>query len=152
MADITRGGDVDVLVQRVGRLQALQARRLALTSTGAARAILDRQAAAVLHDTATPSLEQRLRDKLLDWRGLLTRNVESGREVLKALLVGPLRFTPLLDQGRQAYRFTGVIALDRLVAGVIELKTLTRVASPEGFDAGACAWVPMNGAADLIAA
>jgi hypothetical protein len=38
MGDITRGGDVDVLVQRVGRLQALQARRVALTSTGATRA------------------------------------------------------------------------------------------------------------------
>ena len=98
------------------------------------RAIPDSQAAAVLHGTACPGLEQRLRDKLSDWRGLLTRNVESGREVLKTLLVGPLRFTPLVDQGRHAYRFTGVIALDRLVAGVIELKTLTRVASPEGFE------------------
>jgi hypothetical protein len=57
--------------------------------------------------------------------------------VLKTLLVGPLRFTPLVDQGRKAYRFTGVIALDRLVAGVIELKTLTRVASPGGLD-GLC--------------
>jgi hypothetical protein len=61
-------------------------------------------------------------------------NIESGREVLKALLVGPLRFTPLLEDRRQAYRFTRAIALDRLVAGVIELKTLTGVASPEGFE------------------
>ena len=30
----------------------------------------------------------RPRAQLADWRGLLTRNVESGREVLKALLEG----------------------------------------------------------------
>ncbi len=134
MGDITRGGDVDVLVQRVGRLQALQARRVALTSTGATCATLDGEAAAVLHDTVSPGLEQRLRAKLADWRGLLTRNVESGREVLKTLLVEPFRFTPEIDARGRRYRFTGAIALDRLVAGVIDLKTCDRVTSPEGFE------------------
>jgi hypothetical protein len=135
MAAVTRGGTVDVLVERVGRLQALQARRVALTSTGSQRGPFG-------HDTAPQGLERRLREKLADWRGLLTRNVESGREVLKTLLVGPLRFTPVLDDRRQAYQFTGAIALDRLVAGVIELKALTGMASPEGFAGGWSAHVP----------
>jgi hypothetical protein len=53
---------------------------------------------------------------------------------MKELLVGPLRFSPEVDERRKRYRFTGAVALDRLVAGVIDLKTLTRVTSPEGFE------------------
>jgi hypothetical protein len=81
-------------------------------------------------------IEQRLRAKLADWRGLLTRNVESGREVLRTLLVGPLRFTPVIDGQRRGYRFTGAIALDRIVAGIVDLPLKTRggLASPAGFD------------------
>ena len=66
-------------------------------------------------------MERRVREKLADWRGLLTRNVDSGRDVLRALLVGPLRFTPVVNEGQRGYRFTGTIALDRLVAGAIDL-------------------------------
>ena len=72
---------------------------------------------------AGQALEQRLRAKLADWRGLLTRNVASGREVLRALLIGPLRFTPVLEERRRGYAFTATIALDRLIAGVVELPT-----------------------------
>jgi hypothetical protein len=53
--------------------------------------------------------------------------------VLKELLVGPLRFPADVDDRRRRYRFSGAIALDRLVAGVIELKSLTGGTSPEGF-------------------
>jgi hypothetical protein len=77
-----------------------------------------------------PGLEQRLRTKLADWRGLLRRNVDCGREVLRALLVVPLRFTPITEGRRRAYKFEGLVGLSRLVAGVIELPTLTGVASP----------------------
>ena len=82
--------------------------------------------------TAGAGLEQRLRAKLADWRGLLTQNVESGREVLRSLLVGPLRFTPVNEARRVGYAFEGSIALDRLVSGVIELVPRTGVASPKG--------------------
>ena len=50
----------------------------------------------------------------------------------RALLEGPLRFTPVVDGQRREYRFAGAIALDRLIAGVIDLPTLTGVASPTG--------------------
>src|SRR5689334_5063810 len=45
-------------------------------------------------------LEERLRAKLADWRGLFTRNVESGRDVLRVLLAGPLRSMPVIDGRR----------------------------------------------------
>jgi hypothetical protein len=60
------------------------------------------------------------------------RNVESGCDVLRALLVGPLNFTPVLEARRRGYAFEGAIALDRLVSGVITLPALTGVASPAG--------------------
>jgi hypothetical protein len=47
--------------------------------------------------------------------------VETGREVLRALLIGPLRFTPVIEERRRGYAFEGAIALDRLIAGVVDL-------------------------------
>jgi len=44
--------------------------------------------------------------------------------------VGPLDHVP----PTLPYAFHGAIALDRLVSGVIELKTLSGVASPTGFE------------------
>jgi DNA invertase Pin-like site-specific DNA recombinase len=63
-------------------------------------------------------------------REVLHRNVEEGRAVLRALLIGPLRFTPVKDERRCGYAFHGTIALDRLLAGVVDLPTV--VASPNG--------------------
>ena len=47
-------------------------------------------------------------------------------------MVGPLRFTPILEPRRRAYAFEGWIALDRLVQGVIELPLAMNA---EGLDA-----------------
>ena len=82
-----------------------------------------------------------MRAKLSDWRGLLRRNVKEGRAVLRALLIGPLQFTPVNDQGRRGYAFKGTIALDRLLAGVVELTTM--VASPTGTAAN-CTDIPLE--------
>jgi hypothetical protein len=56
--------------------------------------------------------------------------------VLRTLLIGPLRFTPVNDGRRRGYRFEGTIALDRLLSGVVDLPQITRakVASPTGFE------------------
>jgi hypothetical protein len=125
MASVRRGGDVDVLARLVGRLQAVQARRHTLTTTRPSGPTIARQA-------VPDALECRIRAKLADWRGLLTRNVESGREVLKSLLVDSLRFSPEVDERGRRYRFTGAIALDRLLSGVVDFPT--GVASPAGFE------------------
>ena len=56
----------------------------------------------------------------------------------------------MIDERRRGYRFTGAIALDRIVAGIVELKTLTGVASPEGTVAS---WqFDIEGKCDLLAA
>ncbi len=118
---IGRGGPLDALLER---LTARQARRVEIDAMLAA--------ARTVAPTAGPALEQRLRAKLADWRGLLTRNVESGRDVLRALLVGPLNFTPVLEARRRGYAFEGAIALDRLVAGVIDAASTDWRGVPSG--------------------
>ena len=40
--------------------------------------------------------------------------------MLRLLLAGPIRFTPVTDERRRGYRFKGAIALDRMIAGVLE--------------------------------
>jgi hypothetical protein len=113
---IARGGALDVLLER---LQARQARRMALEAELAV-------ARAHVPTGSADGLERRLRAKLADWRALLTRNVSEGRAVLRTLLVGPLRFTPVEDERRRGYRFEGLIALDRLLAGAIDLPHVAR--------------------------
>lgn len=53
-----------------------------------------------------------MRAKLADWRGLIQRNVQEARAVLRALLIAPLRFTPVADERRRGYAFEGAIALE----------------------------------------
>jgi site-specific DNA recombinase len=115
---IGHGGPLDAFVERLG---ARQARRVALEGELRKRAV-ERP------HVSLEALEARLRAKLADWRGLLRRNVTEGRAVLRALLIGPLRFTPITEPRRRGYAFTGTIALDRVLAGVLELPTV--VASP----------------------
>ncbi|MDP2320626.1 MAG: hypothetical protein Q8O42_14960 [Acidobacteriota bacterium] len=119
---IGRGGPLDALL---GRLTDRQGRATAIEQE---LSLMRAERPLVTLD----GLESRLRAKLADWRGLLTRNVAEGRAVLRALLIGPLRFTPIDDGRRRGYAFSGAISLDRLLAGVVELPTM--VASPRGFE------------------
>jgi hypothetical protein len=119
---IGRGGPLDALLER---LADRQAHRVALEGELGLRAAKRPQ-------MDLRGLEGRLRAKLADWRGLLRRNVADGRAVLRTLLIGPLRFTPIVDERRRGYAFEGVIALDRFLSGVVELPP--KVASPTGFE------------------
>ena len=95
---IGRGGPLNALI---ARLADRQARRVALEgelSLGAAQRVC----------VNPEGLEQRLRAKLADWRGLLRRNVAEGRAVLRTLLIGPLRFTPIVEERRRGCAFEGV--------------------------------------------
>ncbi len=120
---IGRGGPLEALL---ARLADRQAHRETLEGALTARAA-ERPTVGTLAD-----LEQRLRAKLDDWRGLLQRNVADGRAVLRTLLIGPLRFTPVSDGRRRGYAFEGTLALDRLLCGVVDLPP--RLASPTGFE------------------
>jgi hypothetical protein len=73
------------------------------------------------------AVERIVRDRLTDWRGLLTTNVQDGRELLRRTLAGPLRFTAEDD----GYRFEGDAAIGRVLEGVIAMTPF--VASPGGF-------------------
>lgn len=123
------------LAEAIGRGGPLEALLARLAERQAQREALEREIATLAikrpHVDLRP-LEARLRDKLADWRGLLQRNVREGRAVLRALLVGPLRFTPIVTEQRRGYKFEGAIALDRLLVGVVDLPT--KVASPTGFE------------------
>jgi site-specific DNA recombinase len=120
---IEQGGPLTALLDR---LQAAQAKLDGIE--GNMRHCDSRRVA----DVDLGSLEGRLRAKLADWRGLLHRNVAEGRSVLRTLLIGPLRFTPVREERRRGYAFEGMLALDRLLAGVVDLPTV--VASPAGFE------------------
>lgn len=122
-----------------------------LTARQAQCEALERQLATHAPDAPAvnlAALETRLRAKLADWRGLLHRNVQEARAVLRTLLIGPLRFTPVNEARRRGYAFQGTIALDQLLAGVVDLSPL--VASPTGIVASEC--LPIQGISDLRAA
>jgi len=70
------------------------------------------------------SVEKRVRARLSDWRGLLTRQTQDGRQLLRELLAAPLKFIP---EDRQ-YRFT-VTTEGQLLALVVALATLDALAS-----------------------
>ncbi len=123
---LTSAGAAGYRTLRCSRTTGLQARRVVLEQELGRRSI-------DLHRFDLRALETRMRAKLDDWRNLLRRNVQDARAVLRALLVGPLRFTPIVEDRRRGYAFRGTIALDRLLAGVVDLPTV--VASPTGFGA-----------------
>lgn len=152
---IGRGGPLDALVNRLRAAQGQRDRlRLQLAAVPPVAINL-------------AGLEQRIRTKIADWRALLTRDIEAGRQVLKLLLTEPLRFTPVVDERRRGYQFTGTIGLDRILAGVVELppvsvvssktadwrgKALTDVASPAGTGVSECWPLNVGGYVDLRAA
>lgn len=107
---------MQALTQRQVRLEALRADLVCLQ---APRPMIDRR-----------DLERRLRAKLVDWWDLLTRNLASGRDVLRVLLAEPLRFIPVDEGLRRGYRFEGANALDRMVSGIVPIPI--SVASPTG--------------------
>jgi hypothetical protein len=116
------GGRLTPLLDRLTRLDArADALRAELAACATPALIIDRTA-----------LERRLHVKLDDWRGLLTRNLTTGRDVLRLVLAGPIRFTPVSDERRRGYRLEGAIALDRMIGGVLE--TYPNGTSPEGLD------------------
>jgi hypothetical protein len=135
---IGRGGRLTPLLDRLTRLDGrADAIRAELAACAAPAPMIDRTA-----------LERRLHTKLADWRGLLTRNLTTGRDVLRLVLAGPIRFTPVNEERRRGYRFEGAIALDRMIGGVLE--TYPNGTSPEGAADG---WpVPLRGFYDRQAA
>jgi hypothetical protein len=70
-AGLARGGDAQTMVTLIERLQDVQTRRATLTASRSAKR-------PIVAPAPPLELEERLRAKIADRRGLLTRNVESG--------------------------------------------------------------------------
>ena len=107
---IAAGGQLEPLLVE---LRARQARRDELLEAiavyeGANAQRFDRNA-----------IEQKVRQHIDGWRALLTKHTSEGRQLLREVLAGPLRFTP---EGR-TYRFEGELAVGRLLAGMAGLTT-----------------------------
>ena len=62
-------------------------------------------------------LEHQLRHRAADVRSLLLRQLPQGREVLRALLVDRMTFTPVITAGTRGYRFAGHGSYGGLLAG-----------------------------------
>ena len=61
------------------------------------------------------AIEPAVRDKLAVWRSLLTRQTQDGRQLLREILEGPIRFMP---DGKM-YRSHRQAALGKLLAGAV---------------------------------
>jgi site-specific DNA recombinase len=116
---ITVGGQLDPLLVE---LRARQARREELLEAIAAHERLD----ASKIDRKT--IEQKVRQHIDSWRALLTKHTSEGRQLLREVLAGPLRFTP---EGA-TYRFEGEAAIGPLLAGTAGLTT--KVVAVRGFE------------------
>ena len=122
---IAAGGELQALVTR---LKAAEATRQELATR--AQMLGDGLPVVRVDWRAT---EREARQRLNDWRGLLTRQVDHGRQLLRKVLVAPIQFTPFNAEGRKGYRFRGDAGIGGLFSGLVEVM---RLASPPGFEPG----------------
>jgi hypothetical protein len=64
------------------------------------------------------TLERDLRARLAEWRELLRRHVPQARQVIRKLLVGPMRFTPHHEGRDRYYEFAAQISLGHVFSGI----------------------------------
>lgn len=112
------GGDLPPVVAALQERQRRQADlQRTIAELSAARPRLNRRA-----------IEREVRERLTRWRALLTDHVADGRQLLRELLSGPIRFTPERKTG--VYKFEGEIALGHLFTGITGVAPF--VVSPSG--------------------
>ena len=70
-------------------------------------------------DSDVAHLEQELRARLVDWRGLLRANVQEARQILRALMTDRLEFTPAELDGMPVYQYQGEFTVGSFVAGIV---------------------------------
>jgi hypothetical protein len=69
-----------------------------------------------------------------DLRRHLGVQVARTRQLLQALLPGPVAMVPVVEDGRRGYRFTGQLRLDRLLLAGEGIETRHPVVAPTGFE------------------
>jgi site-specific DNA recombinase len=116
---VAAGGELAPLLEA---LKGRQRRHDELTTAIAARESFQ------LRRFDRKAIEAKINDYVKGWRALLTKRVEDGRQLLREVLAGPLRFTP---EGK-TYRFEGEAAIGRMLAGIAGVAPF--LASPTGFE------------------
>ena len=109
---IAIGGDVPALV---ARMKNAHQRRQELTEQLKAAEVRS-----PAHRVNWTLVERRARQRLADWRGLLSRQVDQARPVLRGLLDGPIRFTPIIEEARRGYAFAGGLYTGAVLFGIVE--------------------------------
>jgi site-specific DNA recombinase len=122
-AAVAAGGELAALVTGIKDREAERNRLLHQMATS------DR---AEKQTQATPArLREQLEERFADWRGILHRQSPMARQIVKKLLVGPLKFTPKQDaDGTTYYEFEGEGSLAKLLGDLVPIM----VASPTGFE------------------
>jgi site-specific DNA recombinase len=109
---IAEGGEIPPLVTRLKRVQQQRQELL--------RALAEYGEAHALPQIDWRSIERQARRVMADWRELLGRHTLEARQLLRELLEGPLRFTPILEGTRRGYRFEGAIKIGELLSGNVD--------------------------------
>ena len=122
-AAIARGGDIPEL------LHAITDRRQQQRAVQDEVARLD--SLHLVNWTDVKRAQQEVRARLAGWRGLLHRQSDEARGILRELLVGRLAFTPRIDATGRWYEITGQGSLGRLLTGVVNPSAMV---TPGGFE------------------
>ena len=77
-------------------------------------------------------IKRQLRERASDVKGLLEQNTPQARQMLRKLLEGKLKCTPVKEEGLKGYQISGEGSYHRLLPTSLVLPT--KVASPTGFE------------------
>lgn len=118
---------VTAIAERQDRLSVLEARLRAAKAAPEAIQVEVRR------------MEAEVRQRLQEFRGMLDRNPEEARQVIRALLRGPLRFKPIEVPDGKRYRIEGEVSVAGILGGGERTAaegsgTFTNSASPAGFE------------------
>ena len=134
---IATGGPVEELVDR------LKAERARKTTLADEQRTLDTR----ISEDGAAEIRTRLMERVADLRRLLGAHVGRTRQLLTAMLSGPVAMAPVVEGGLRGYRFKGRLRLGGLLLGDV-LETRQPVVAPTGFDRMTCsAEVTFEGAA-----
>jgi hypothetical protein len=119
IAGIAAGGHLTALVQALAakEQEREQVRRRIVSADATDKKV----------STTPTALRRELETRMQDWRGVLRRQPVHARQILKKLLVGPLKFTPKGDH----YEFEGEASFSKFLAG---FPIAFSVASLTGFE------------------
>src|SRR6267143_483720 len=120
-AAVSSGGDLPALLAALKERQAQRER--------CERALIELDATARIGRHEIPRVEREIRNRLVDWRAMLRREVPEAREILRNLVVGRIAFKPRPET--RVYEFSGRGSFGRLLAGTT---SPVSVVTPAGAD------------------